>query len=315
MAAYRFDPELAAALPLLIEVDATDVAALRVLADQMTSSAASVDTTGVTVYEERVPGIDGAPDTTARVYRAERSTGGCILDLHNGGYILGRLAFEEGRNVVVARELGVTVVSVNYRLAPEHRFPAALQDCHATLVWVAENAAALGVDPSRIVVRGASAGGGLGAALTLLVRDRGGPPIRFQFLSVPALDDRLGTDSMTRYVDTPIWNRANACASWESYLGPGVPGSETVPALAAPARASDLSGLPPAYISLMQFDPLRDEGLEYARRLMAAGIQVELHIFPGTFHGSTMVENAEVTQRELTEELDILRRVLASGIE
>jgi acetyl esterase len=195
------------------------------------------------------------------------------------------------------------VVSVAYRLAPEHPYPAGLEDCYAALVWLAGHAAELGVDPARLAVAGGSAGGGLSAALALLARDRGGPALCFQYLAIPELDDRLTTPSMQAFVDTPLWNRPSAVRSWEYYLGPGLAaGSDDVPPYAAPSRATDLAGLPPAYISVCEFDPLRDEGIAYAQALLAAGVSVELHLFPGTFHGSTMVNPAAAISRRQNEE-------------
>jgi acetyl esterase/lipase len=202
------------------------------------------------------------------------------------------------------------VVSVDYRLAPEDPYPAGLEDCYAGLVWFAEHAEEYGVDPDRIAIHGISAGGGLCAGLALLARDRGGPAIAFQYLGVPEVDDRLGTASMSAYIDTPLWNQPNAVLSWAAYLGAGVPGTADVPVYAAPARASDLSGLPAAYVSAMEFDPLRDEGIAYALALQAAGVQVELHMFPGTFHGSSLVEHAVISQLERSEEITVLRRGL-----
>jgi acetyl esterase len=157
------------------------------------------------------------------------------------------------------------VLSVDYRLAPKHPYPAAVEDCYAALAWLAGAATELGVDPDRIAVYGDSAGGGLAAAVALLARDRGGPRLAMQFLGIPELDDRLETPSMTAYVDTPVWNRPRAEVSWAYYLGDAIkPGSRDVPAYAAPARATDLTGLPPAFITVCQFDPLRDEGIAYA---------------------------------------------------
>jgi acetyl esterase len=153
------------------------------------------------------------------------------------------------------------VVSVEYRLAPEDPFPAGLEDCYAALVWLHESAAELGVDGDRIAVVGRSAGGGLAAALALVTRDRHGPALCFQCLAIPELDDRLDTPSMQAFVDTPLWNRPLAEASWRHYLGDD---RSDVSPYAAPARATDLSGLPPAYVSTMEFDPLRDEGIAYA---------------------------------------------------
>jgi acetyl esterase/lipase len=136
-----------------------------------------------------------------------------------------------------------------------------VQDC--LLSWFAAHAAELGVDPERIAIHGGSAGGGLCAALALLARDRGGPSIAFQYLGIPELDDRLGTLSMTTFIDTPSWNRPAAIRSWDAYLGEGRRGNDDVSPYAAPARATDFSGLPPAYISAMEFDPLRDEDIAY----------------------------------------------------
>jgi acetyl esterase len=214
-------------------------------------------------------------------------------------------------NLWMARELGVVVVSVDYRLAPEHPFPAGLEDCYAGLVWTAKNADALGVDADRIAIHGISAGGGLCAAMALLARDRGGPAIAFQYLGVPEIDDRLETGSMRDFLDTPVWNRPAAIVSWDSYLGPGKRGTADVPVYAAPAQATDLTGLPPAYVSAMEFDPLRDEDIAYAQALLAAGVPTELHLFPGTFHGSSIVATAAVTKREADEALTVLRRALA----
>jgi acetyl esterase/lipase len=233
-----------------------------------------------------------------------------MYHVHGGGFILGDLDTDHARNVQLCRELGVVVVSVDYRLAPEDPYPAALEDCYVGLQWMAKHAADLGIDPERIAIHGISAGGGLCAALALLARDRGGPAICFQYLSMPEVDDRLQTPSMRALVDTPLWNRPNAVVSWDSYLGKGVPGTADVPVYAAPARATDLSSLPPAYVSAMHFDPLRDEGIAYALALLAAGVTVELHLFPGTFHGSSMLDRAVISQRELTEEVAVLRRGL-----
>jgi acetyl esterase/lipase len=242
-----------------------------------------------------------------RVYTpTDGATGAGLLYLHGGGFTVGSLESEHGRAVTVAREVGAVVVSVDYRLAPEHPFPAEIEDCYAALQWFHGTAADLGVDPARIGVMGSSAGGGLAAGLALLARDRGGPALCFQYLGIPELDDRLATPSMVAFVDTPLFNRPAAEWSWAHYLS----GVDEVSQYAAPARATDLSGLPPAYVSTMEFDPLRDEGLEYGMRLLAAGVSTELHSFPGTFHGSMIVPTAEVSRRELDEAIAVLRRRL-----
>lgn len=315
MTTYPFDPELAAAVHMLPRVDCSDLEGARAeTAVGITAALADVDTTGVDVTELVAPGPEGAPDVVLRSYRPQGVEGPLpvIYDIHGGGFILGTVEFDHGTNVTLARELGAAVFSVEYRLAPEHPYPAGLEDAYAGLVHVAKNAAELGVDPARIALFGSSAGGGLAAGLALLARDRGGPAIAFQYLGIPELDDRLDTPSMRAFTDTPIWHRPNAVISWDAYLGAGVPGSADVPVYAAPARAAaeQLAGLPPAYISVMEFDPLRDEGIDYAHALLAGGVRVELHLFPGTFHGSGMIAHAEVSLREAAEAVAVLRRAL-----
>jgi acetyl esterase len=232
-----------------------------------------------------------------------------ILYIHGGGFYAGSIDTEHSGASALARQLNVVVVSVDYRLAPENPFPAGLEDCYAALVWLHEHAGDFGVDADRIAINGGSAGGGLAAGLALLARDRGGPAICFQYLGIPELDDRLDTPSMQRFHDTPMWSRGAAEKSWEWYLG-DAHGTVDISPYAAPARATDVAGLPPAYISTMEFDPLRDEGIHYALKLLAAGVSVELHSFPGTFHGSGIVVTAAVNQREAAERMTVWRRVL-----
>jgi acetyl esterase/lipase len=208
----------------------------------------------------------------------------------------------------VAAEVDTLVVSVGYRLAPEDPFPAGLHDCYAALIWLAENAAKLGVDPDRIAIAGQSAGGGLAAGLALFARDQGGPKICYQLLEIPEIDDRLDTPSMLAFQDTPFWNRPNAVWSWKHYLGPDHSGETSI--YAAPSRATALEGLPPAYVSTMEFDPLRDEGIRYAMAMLEAGVSVELHSYAGTFHGSAFFPQAEATRRNNAEVITLLRRRL-----
>jgi acetyl esterase/lipase len=230
-----------------------------------------------------------------------------LLDIHGGGFCVGDIDMEHNFCAGVARELGVVIATPEYRLAPEHPFPAGVDDCYATLRWLHEQAATFGLDTARIGVGGQSAGGGLAAATVLLARDRGGPAVCFQFLGIPELDHRLETASMRAFVDTPMWHRGNAELSWRFYLGPD-PGP--VSPYASPSIAEDLSGLPPAYVTTMEFDPLRDEGILYALRMMEASVTVELHSFPGTFHGSAALPTAAVSRRASHELLVALRRGL-----
>jgi acetyl esterase len=308
---YALDPELAGAVAALPQLDLSDLAVARETLTRLRATLPPADESGVSVREVAAPGPAGAPDVTLRIYTPEERSGpGGILDVHGGGFVMGDLDGSHAANLALARGVGVPVVTVGYRLAPETPFPGPLEDCYAGLVWFAEHAAELGVDPARITVHGRSAGGGLCAALALLARDRGGPAIAFQYLGIPELDDRLDTPSMRAFVDTPMWNRPNAVVSWDSYLGVGVPGTEDVSPYAAPARATDLTGLPPAYVSVMAFDPLRDEGIAYALALQGAGVSVELHLYPGTFHGSSLVPGAAVSKREAVERYAVFAKAL-----
>lgn len=308
---YAFDPEIAAVVPMLPTLDGTDPVAARAFLSQMIAQLPAPDTTGVQFEDRRISGGPGDPEVAIRIYRPEeRSAPAAVYSVHGGGFISGDLDTEHALNIRLARELGVVVVAVDYRLAPETPFPGPLEDVYSGLVWTAEHADELGIDPQRIAIHGISAGGGLCAALALLARDRKGPHITFQFLAVPELDDRLTTASMTAFTDTPLWNRPNAVASWDHYLRVGRAGSDDVSVYAAPARATDLAGLPPAYVSVMHFDPLRDEGIAYAQALLAAGVTVELHLFPGTFHGSALIQHAAISQREQAEAITVLRQAL-----
>lgn len=309
---YTFDPELALVVPLLPEIDGDDPATMRAALSEMIAQLPPPDITGLQIEDRQVPGRPGDPAVPVRIYRPnQRLVPAAVYSVHGGGFIAGDLETEHALNVRLASELGVVVVSVDYRLAPETPFPGPLEDVYAGLVWTVDHADELGFDPQRIAIQGTSAGGGLCAALALLARDRGGPHIAFQFLAVPELDDRLTTPSMTEFTDTPLWSRPRAVVSWDCYLGPGHAGTDDVSIYAAPARATDLTGLPPAYVSVMHFDPLRDEGIAYALALLAAGVSVELHLFPGTFHGSALIQHAMISQREQAETVAVLRQALA----
>jgi acetyl esterase len=308
---YAFDPELLATIEMLPArtSEVTLAESRRMINELLASLIGALDFSGVQLSGEHAPGAAGP--IPLRIFTPDvRRTRGAIYDIHGGGFTVGTAAMNDAANIAMARKLGAVVISVDYRLAPENPFPTPLDDCYAGLVWTGENADRLGVDTEKIAIHGVSAGGGLCAALALLARDRGGPAIVFQYLGVPELDDRLSTTSMQSFTDTPLWNLPSAEKSWDAYLGEGVRGTADVSPYAAPARATDLSGLPPAYISAMHFDPLRDEDIAYAQALLAAGVTVELHLFPGTFHGSMLATHAAVTKREAAEALAVLGRAL-----
>jgi acetyl esterase/lipase len=229
-----------------------------------------------------------------------------VVWLHGGGWVMGNRDTDQPWVARLAIAAGVVVVSVEYRLAPENPFPAAFDDCYAALRWTHGHAAELGVDPARIALGGHSAGGNLAAGVALRARDDHGPAIRFLVLNEPSLDDRMETWSARNFTDTPWQNRAKVQTAWRHYLG-GAPATQ----YAAPARATDLSGLPPTHIATAEFCPARDEGIQFGLRLLQSGVSVELHQWPGTFHGSQAILHAEVSQRQITALADALRRALA----
>jgi acetyl esterase len=297
----RIDPELEAFIPLFPPADLTDPVTARKNLAELAAGGPAPDTTGMEIEDCMVPADPGVP---VRIYCPHQAHG-AIVWLHGGGYVMGDLDTEHPWAVRVTDGSGAVVISVGYRRAPEHRFPAALDDAYAVLAWTAGHAAELGIDPGRIAIGGHAAGAGLAAAVALRARDQQGPPIRFQLLSQPELDDRQQTWSARNFTHTPFMTRAKVTASWRHYLG-SMPASP----YAAPARADDLSGLPPAYITTAEFDPNRDEAIGYAQRLLQAGVPVELHQWPGTFHGSQAILSAEVSQRQIAELGAALRHAL-----
>jgi acetyl esterase len=311
---YPIDPELTPILELIPSLGIKDPVTARSGFNELVGMMnAELDTSGVDISEREIDGLNGAPPLMLRIYSPSglATTVPGLLYIHGGGFVIGTVDSEEGRCLSLCRELGIVVVSVDYRLSPETPFPGPLEDCYAGLCWTHDNANTLQLDTRRLGVFGLSAGGGLAAATALMARDDNGPAICFQYLGIPEVDDRLTTQSMKKFVDTPMWNKPNAELSWDYYLGDAYRrGADDVPYLAAPARLEDASGLPPAYINTMEFDPLRDEGVLYAMTLMKAGVSTELHSYPGTFHGSSMVPNAAVSQREAEEMFAVLRRGL-----
>ncbi|MEU0050057.1 alpha/beta hydrolase [Streptomyces sp. NPDC006309] len=247
------DPELEAFVPFFVRLDLTDPAAAR----------PAPDTSAPTVEDRTVP---VGPDVPVRIHRPYGARG-AVVSMHGGGWVLGDLDTEHHWAARIAAGSGATVISVGYRLAPGHPYPAALDDVHAVLAWTAGHAAEPGIDPARIAVGGHSSGAGPAAAVALRARDRRGPAVCCQLLDEAALDDRQETWSARNLTGTPWSDRATGAAAWRHYLG-----STPATPYAAPARATDLSGLPPAYIAAAELDPNRDEDIAYARGLLRAGV-------------------------------------------
>jgi acetyl esterase/lipase len=319
----NLDPELAPGLAayraLGFDVPSFDEASLvglRARAEELREQmvAALPLPAGVVVSEHRVPGPTGAPDVGLRVLSPASPSGlsPCIYSIHSGGMVMGGVDQDDLALAGLVLKLGCVAVSVDYRLAPEHPYPAGVEDCYAGLVELVGLAAELSIDADRIAVLGSSGGGGLAAALTLLVRDRGGPELCLQALLAPMLDDRE-TPSAREFAGVLSWSpRFNECA-WRMVLGDAFRGPEVSP-YAAPARAIDLTGLPPAIVQVGELEVFRDEDIHYAGRLLQAGVATELHVYPGAYHGSeAMAPNAKVSVRSRSDRVEALRRAFAGS--
>lgn len=316
-----FDPELSAALDLIKDVispgltlDEIDVVrqgpGIQMLADLDLTLDGFFD-----VEDRSVPGPENAPEISLLICRpaasAPAGTGRPVIyHVHGGGMILGNNRVGIDGPLAWARELDAVVVSVEYRLAPEHPHPAPVEDVYAGLVWTAEHAGELGGDPERIVIAGASAGGGLSAALALLARDRKGPRAIGQLLMCPMLDDRNDSPSTYQMAGLGVWDRTANETGWTALLGE-LRGGPDVPAYAAPARAEDLSGLPPAFLDVGSAETFRDEVVAYASRIWQSGGVAELHVWPGGFHGfDGFAPQAALSQAARGAHLAWLRRLL-----
>ena len=265
-------------------------------------------------WEDRlVPGPAGASDIAVTIVRpAEPATQlrPAVLGIHGGGYVLGTRFFATSELIELAERYGVVGVAVEYRLAPEHPAPAAAEDCYAVLHWMASHATELGIDPDRLIVSGASAGGGLTAAVALMARDRGGPALAGQLVNAPMIDDRNDTTSSWQYDGLGAWDRNNNHTGWEAMLG-DQRGTANVHPYQAPARAADLSGLPPAYLEVGSAEVFRDETVDYATRIWATGGEAELHVWSGGYHGfSGFSPDAIVSHAALAARDSWWRRIL-----
>lgn len=309
------DPESRVPLDALLEVlpggfnAIPDIVARRATVDQMLAAMEVPENPNVLKEDRTVPGPDGAPDVAVRVYRPRDASGPLpgLYFIHGGGMVLGTVAGEDPVATMLCDALGAVVVSVEYRLAPENPHPAPVEDCYAGLLWMTKNVDELGIDPDRVALYGGSAGGGLVIGTALLARDRGGPALRFLMPIYPMIDDTNTTPASQEITDVGIWDRAGNIEAWAWYLG-----GKEADQYAAPARATDLSGLPPTYIDVGTVDMFRDEDIAFAQRLMAAGVPCELHVNPGSYHASeTFAPDAALTKRIWATRLDALRRGLA----
>lgn len=271
------------------------------------------NTEDLAIDDVEVPGPAGAPPVPVRIYRPKLATGitPALLWFHGGGMVFGDHLMDEASNIAFARTLGITVMSVNYRLAPQHPSPAAVEDAYAALSWITGEAAERGVDPDRIAIGGASAGGGVAAGLALMALDRGQIRPAFQLLVYPMLDDRtvVRTDVDTRNVR--VWTPGSNRFGWTAYLG-REPGGEGVSDYAAPARREGLAGLPPAWIGVGSFDLFYDEDVRYGERLRTSGVPCRTEIVEGAFHGFDMLfPNKSVSRDFWRAQAAALRDALA----
>jgi triacylglycerol lipase len=271
-----------------------------------------IEESGVDLERVTAPGPAGAPDILLHVYRPREAVRPlpCIYHIHGGGYVVGKASDLEPVHRPLAAALGCAIVSVDYRLAPETPFPGPVEECYAGLAWTFGQAGVLGIDTKRLGVMGESAGGGLAAALALLARDRSEYALAFQHLIYPMLDDRTCVNDPHPYAGEFLWHAHNNRFGWASLLGQA-PGGEDVSAYAAPGRATDLAGLPPSFIGTGALDLFLEEDIDYARRLLRAGVPTELHVYPGAFHAFDMMEGAAVAEQARRDSRAALARFLA----
>lgn len=294
-------------------LDLSDLAACRAQLD-MVLGATPVPPMpdNVTISEVHVPGFDGDPDVRVKLYTPDDLAAGspALVWIHGGGMVLLAADGDDFSCATRAANHNCLVASVDYRLAPETAAPGLVNDCYAAFRYVADNADALNVDVNRIVIGGASAGGGLAAGTALLARDQAGPQPSAQLLVFPMLDHSNTTESSHAIHDTRVWNRAANLLAWEHYLG-----GEAPTIYSSPSTCDDLSGLPPAYINVGTFDMFLDEDIAYATALNRAGVACELHIYPGAFHGSQgFVVDHPMSQRWVADEEAFLARALSGAL-
>jgi len=316
---HLVDPEILPMLDMFPGLDLTreSLPQMRALLKEMNAQmlAEVPEFPDIAVSEQHIPGPEGAPDVRVLVYLPKNvsSPVPALLWIHGGGYVIGDANQADPQIKTIVSTLGCAAVSVDYRLAPETPHPGPVEDCYAALKWLYVSAGDIGVDAKRMAIGGDSAGGGLAAGLALLTRDRGEVPLVFQLLIYPMLDDRTVTLAdphpfTGEFIWTPDANRFG----WSALLGQE-PGGPDVSPYAAAARAHQLEGLPAAYICVGTLDLFLEEDMEYARRLMRAGVSTELHVYPGAFHGFPMVVDAKVAQAHTRDYLNALARAFSKN--
>jgi acetyl esterase len=305
--AERLDPALRAVATTRTDFSLASIQLMREPFDERRREAAEqTDAQGLQIVEDNVAAESGC--VAVRIYRGGESLAPVVVYCHAGGFALGNLDTDHRQCVELARRGHCTVVSVDYRLAPEHPYPAALDDAIAVLRWVAANATELGVDAACVAVAGSSAGATLAACLAHGAADGSLPAVAFQLLHQPVLDDRE-TASKAEFCTSPAFDSEAADLMWRYYLGPDT--SPVTGSLAAvPARRDRLGGLPPALITCAEIDPFRDEAVDYALQLLRAGVSTELHVFPRTCHGfDSLLPDWSGSEQLFTLQGQALRRI------
>lgn len=303
----QLDPELAAVLPFIPPQDFADLERCRALSGEVRQPFDRASMPHLDFDTFTVTRPDGSAMEMMVISNPNlRDRAPIVVHYHGGGFVIGDPASDEGENAELVDRTGVTIVSPAYRLAPECPFPAPFDDCCLALEWTASDEFPWPANHRPIAVMGHSAGGGLAAAVALWARDVAGIPLAAQLLLEPELDASLTTPSMMAMTDTPIWYRSNAILSWQYYLNGQAPTQ-----FSSPTLAETLVGLPRTYLTINQVDPLRDEGLDYARRLLMAGVSTEIHCWPGAYHGFMAVQSAHITHRAMDQLAEVIDTYLA----